>query len=160
MINPGAYTSSYTVNDLASGDSIQVTFPDQFMFESGPYTATVYTQLEDDGNPDNDTLEKIIETYDPGIAEENSNVPELFAFYTPTITKKKSEVKLALPQATKVNLIIYDVLGRLTETVISERFSAGNHRIGINLNLPAGIYFYYLNTTSGEEKIEKFVLLE
>jgi hypothetical protein len=160
MINPGAYTSSYMVNDLASFDSIQITFPDDFTFASGAYTVTVYTQLENDENPVNDTLEKIIETFDASVAEGITAVPELFAFHAPTIVKQKSEITFALPRATEVNLVIYDVLGRLTETVVSKELSAGDHRIDINFDLPAGVYFYHLNTISGKEILQKFILLE
>jgi hypothetical protein len=61
------YTSTETATDLVPGDSIQVTFSPDFAFETGLYTVKVYTQLAGDENPVNDTLEKVIETYDPGI---------------------------------------------------------------------------------------------
>ncbi|KPJ70531.1 hypothetical protein AMJ52_09830 [candidate division TA06 bacterium DG_78] len=59
-IEPGSYTST-TVSNLAPSESIRVTFPDDFTFESGTYTVTVYTQLAGDNYPDNDTLGKVIE---------------------------------------------------------------------------------------------------
>ncbi len=62
-INPGAYTSTKTVTDLAPGADEQVTF-DPFQFVSGLYTATVYTQLSGDENPGNDTLLANIEATD------------------------------------------------------------------------------------------------
>jgi hypothetical protein len=65
-ISPGEYNST-TVSNVAPRESIQVTFPDEFTFESGSYTVTVYTRLPGDENPTNDTLEKVIETQDPGI---------------------------------------------------------------------------------------------
>jgi|GEM_PF-1847292 len=54
-INPGGYTSTKTVTDLAPAANEQVTF-DPFQFVSGLYTAKVYTQLSGDANPANDTL--------------------------------------------------------------------------------------------------------
>jgi hypothetical protein len=159
-IEPGGYLDHKGVYDLAPGDSTQVIFDDPFTFTSGSYTVTIYTNLEVDENSSNDTLEIVIETYDPGIAEGISDIPHVLTFSAPTITKKRSEITLALPQATKVTLVIYDALGRLTETVISKSFSAGNHRIAINLDLPAGIYFYNLKTAAGEAVIEKFLLVE
>jgi hypothetical protein len=159
-IEPGGYFHYQEVSDLAPGDSTQTIFDDPFTFASGSYTVTIYTQLEVDENPTNDTLEKVIETYNPGIAEGSLDIPQVLTFSAPTITKKRSEINLALPQATKVNLIVYDVLGRFTETIASKRFSAGTHKIGINLDLPAGIYFYSLKTASGDAVIKKFLLIE
>ncbi|UCG91408.1 MAG: hypothetical protein JSV97_10050 [candidate division WOR-3 bacterium] len=55
-INPGAYSSSVTVNNLNPGDVAPVIFPDSFAFVNGFYTVTVYTNLAGDENPQNDTL--------------------------------------------------------------------------------------------------------
>jgi len=159
-INPGGYNSS-TVSYLMSSDSTQVTFPDQFTVDTNStYTVTVYTQLDGDENPANDTLEKIIETHDPGIAEGHTGIPDVFEFTIPTISRRQTEIKLALPVATKVDLVVYDALGRLSKTLISERFSAGIYHIPTNLDLPAGVYFYKLKTTSGENDIRKFLIVE
>jgi hypothetical protein len=160
-IEPGGYIDTQIVSNLAPNASMQVIFDDPFTFEEIDfYTVTVYTQLEADENPTNDTLEMIIETYDPGIAEGISDMPQVLTFNAPTITKKGGEVKFTLPQATTVTLVIYDVLGRLAETVISKRLPAGSHRIDISLDFPAGIYFYNLKTASGEAVIKKFLLME
>jgi len=159
-ISPGGYSETEVVTDLVAGDSIQVVFSSEFTFSPGVYTVTVYTELVGDENPENDTLMKTVETYDPGVAEGISSIPQSFSFGAPTITKKRTEINLALPQTTRINLGIYDVLGRLTETVISSTLSAGNHRIDINLDIPAGVYFYKLTTTSGENVIKKFLIVE
>jgi hypothetical protein len=159
-ISPGGYNETEIVTDLAAGDSIQVVFSPEFTFSPGVYTVTVYTELAGDERPENDTLVKTVETYDPGIAEGTPGVPQAFSFSAPVITKEKSEIKLALPQRTKVTLVAYDALGRLTETIVSKELSAGDHRIDINFDHPAGVYFYYLNTSSGKEIIQKFILLE
>ncbi len=72
-INPGSYSSTYSVSNLAPGTNLDITFPDQFTFASGFYTVTVYTQLAGDENPANDTLTKQVEAtnwlyYDDGSA--------------------------------------------------------------------------------------------
>ena len=157
-IDPGAYTSTETVTNLAPDDSIQVTFPDGFDFVSGFYTVTVYTQLAGDDNPANDTLEKIIEA--TGIAEGDLDTPVAFTFSAQTINRSRINIEFALPTATRVDLLIYDVTGRLSETLISQRFSAGTHSLNVDLDLPAGVYFYNLKTTSGEHAIKKFLLIE
>ena len=158
-IEPGGYSSSETVTNLAPNDSIQVTFSPDFTFASGSYTVTVYTQLAGDENPANDTLEKVIETYDPGIAEGNSDIPDLFSFEAPTISRGKTEIEFALPVATTVDLMVYDAVGRLSKIIVSRGFSAGIHTLHINLDLPAGVYFYKLRTASSENVIKKFLLI-
>jgi hypothetical protein len=159
-IDPGAYSSTQTITDLASGDSIQVTFSPDFTFATGTYTVTVYTMLPNDEDPANDTLTKVVETYDPGITEGGSDIPRSFAFNVPTINRSKTYIKLALPKATKVDLLVYDAIGRVSEKIVSDRLPAGNHNLHVDLNLPAGVYFYNLKTGSGENVITKLILLE
>uniref|UniRef100_A0A7C4XJJ6 T9SS type A sorting domain-containing protein n=1 Tax=candidate division WOR-3 bacterium TaxID=2052148 RepID=A0A7C4XJJ6_UNCW3 len=72
-INPGSYTSTYSVSNLPAGSTLDITFPGPFTFVSGFYTVTVYTQLAGDQNPGNDTLTKQVEAtnwlyYDDGSA--------------------------------------------------------------------------------------------
>jgi hypothetical protein len=44
-----------------------------------------------------------------------------------------------------VTLKVYDILGRLVKTLVSERETAGTHSITFNAaNLPSGNYFYQL----------------
>ncbi|MBN2364898.1 MAG: T9SS C-terminal target domain-containing protein [Calditrichaeota bacterium] len=54
----------------------------------------------------------------------------------------------SLPRAENITLKIYDVLGRLVETVVDKKMTAGNHQINFNAShLASGLYFYQLNTT-------------
>ncbi len=96
----------------------------------------------------------------PGVTERNLVMPKTFRFNASTINKSRTSIEFSLPVATGVDLLIYDVTGRLSETLISQRFSAGNHILNINLELTVGIYFYNLKTTSGEHAIKKFLLIE
>jgi uncharacterized delta-60 repeat protein len=161
-ISPGDYSRNRSVNDLAPGDSVSVTFLQLFTFDPGIYTVTVYTRLADDENPANDTVTKVIETYVPGVADGYEGTPEKFSFNAPTINKGNTNIKLALalPKATKVDLLVYDVLGRVSEKIVSDRLPAGYHDVNVHLDLPAGVYFYNLKTGSGENIVTKFILLE
>jgi YD repeat-containing protein len=162
LINPSdpPYNSTVPDVDLAAGDSLQVTFSPDFTFESGSYTVTIYTQLVDDERPENDTLEEVIATYDPGIVEESTDTPKVFSFSVATISNGRDNIVFALPEATKADLLVYDVLGRLSKTLISQKFSAGTHNIPVELDLPAGVYFYNLKTESGRNVVKKFLLIE
>ncbi len=157
---PGAYFSTMRVTDLAPGDSMQVTFLPDFTFLTGIYTARVYTKLIGDVNPANDTLEKVIVVQAIGVDEGSSDISELFMFRAPTISRGEVQIELAVSEATKVDILVYDALGRLRKTLVSKRFSAGTHRINTNFNLPAGVYFYNLKTESGRNIIKKFLIID
>jgi hypothetical protein len=157
-IEPGGYTKTQTINDLASGDSVQVTFTTQFTFESGLYTVTVFTMLGSDEIPANDTLEKVIEA--TGIAEQGSAVPESFRLSVSTISTRNATIELAIPVTTKIELVVYDAAGRLSQTITNRTLSAGVHTINAQLNLVPGVYFYSMKTLSGENIIKKFLIVE
>jgi hypothetical protein len=159
-IEPGTYMKTQTIHDLAPGESTQVTFFTEFTFESGTYTVTVYSRLSSDEYPTNDTLEKIVQTPDPSVAEERLDTPETFSFSAPTISRDLVHIQLALPEATRVDLAVYDIIGRLSETLISDRFPAGHYNLHVNIDLAAGVYFYKLKTSSGDNVIAKFLVIE
>ena len=159
-IEPGGYTSTRTVQNLAPGDSIQVEFFADFTFESGLYTVTAYSRLSDDANSANDTLEKVIETYVPGVDEWGSNTPTSFSFGLRSNPAKGNALfNLALPEAATITLCIYDVMGRLLDKVISGRKTAGYYEIPWTKDVSSGIFFYHLDSP-WQQKIGKLVLLK
>lgn len=67
----------------------------------------------------------------------NQNYPNPF---NPTTT-----IEFALPKSGEVNLVVYDILGRVVKELVSGVFEAGNHKVNFNAtNLASGIYFYKL----------------
>jgi hypothetical protein len=159
-IAPNAYFSTMRVADLGPGDSMQVTFLPDFTFVFGAYPVKVYTQLIGDVNSVNDTLEKVIMVLATDVAEGSSDIPEPFMFKTPTISRNKAQIELIISQATNVDILVYDALGRLRKILVSSRFCAGTHSLRVNFNLPAGIYFYNLKTELGVDITERFVIIE
>ncbi|KPJ73734.1 hypothetical protein AMJ52_03305, partial [candidate division TA06 bacterium DG_78] len=156
-IDPGEFTSTETVTDLAPDDSIQVIFPDEFTFESGSYTVTVYTQLAGDDHPENDTLEKVIEA--TGIVEENIVTPTFFSFgLRSNPTKGQAIFHLALSDDATISISIYDVSGRLIDRLITGRKSAGHYDIPWTSRSTAGVYFYKLESPWKNE-VGKLVLI-
>jgi len=159
-IAPGGYSSTETVTDLAAGASIQVTFTPDFTFATeDTYTVTVYTELGTDMDPMNDTLVAYIETYDPGIAEDGS-LPEVFSSSVSSITNGLVTIQFGLPTRTTVELTVYDALGRMRETLVSDTYSAGTHRVDVQLNVPAGVYFYRMETGLGMNTNGKIILVD
>jgi hypothetical protein len=158
-INPGGYSSTETVTDLAPGDSFQITFSPDFTFATGSYTVTVYTQLPGDVNSVNDTLEKIIETHDPGVTEGYSDRFVQFSFGLQNNPAHGHAVfNLALSEPATVRLTIYDVSGRLVDEVLSEKKAAGYYSIPWTKDVKAGIYFYSF-TSARKNSVGKFVLI-
>lgn len=69
-------------------------------------------------------------------------------------------ISFSLPEASFVNLEVYDILGRNTVLLINEILEAGEHSFEFNAgSLPSGIYYYKI--TAGEfTKTNKMILLK
>jgi hypothetical protein len=71
---------------------------------------------------------------------------ELYQNY-PNPFNPETRIKFALKNKSKVNLKLFDALGREITTLINEEKEAGIHSYILNanvLNLPSGVYFYQL----------------
>jgi hypothetical protein len=155
-IEPGGYIRYWTLHDFLPYDTTQVTFLMDFTFESGPYTVTVYTNLDDE-DPSNDTLEKVIETYDFGITEGNA-IPLSFSFSLQNNPIKGTAMfALELPKTNSITLNIYDISGRLVDKLISGRMLAGYYQIPWTQTTP-GVYFYKIESP-WENKVGKLVVV-
>ena len=61
----------------------------------------------------------------------------------------QTKIQFALPRATSVRLVIYDLAGRLLEILLDEVKPAGWHEVVFDAgSLPSGVYFYRLETAS------------
>jgi len=93
---------------------------------------------------------------------ENPTFPEEYKLaqnypnpFNPTTT-----VEYALPEATHVTLVVYDILGRRIETLIDTDQPAGYHQLIWNAkNVPSGMYFYKLQAGDYAET-KKMALLK
>ncbi|MBD3297843.1 MAG: T9SS type A sorting domain-containing protein, partial [candidate division Zixibacteria bacterium] len=80
----------------------------------------------------------------------NQNYPNPF---NPSTT-----ISFALPQASNVNLTVYNLLGQRMTTLVDGPMSAGNHSVEFDASSYAtGVYFYRL-TTDGFAEVKKMVL--
>jgi photosystem II stability/assembly factor-like uncharacterized protein len=71
-----------------------------------------------------------------------------------------TKIQYALPITSKVELKVYDVLGREVATLVNEEKTSGNYEINFNgSNLPSGIYFHRLQAGSFVET-KKMILLK
>ena len=84
-----------------------------------------------------------------GINEGNVNPSKSLSFRVPSISKGNANLEINLPEAANVKLVVYNVDGRLCQTIISGQLAVGNHKVVANLNdLPAGVYFFNLKVNS------------
>jgi hypothetical protein len=88
----------------------------------------------------------------PSVYSLSQNYPNPF---NPT-----TNIKFSIPKAGLVNLIVYDLTGKVVSTLINEHKSAGTYNIDFNAeSLASGVYFYKL--TSGDySNVKKMVLVK
>jgi spore coat protein CotH len=96
------------------------------------------------------------------VDEQQSELPNQFKLeqnfpnpFNPTTT-----IGFSLPNAGKVKLTIYNILGEQVSTLVNEDLPSGDYKYAWNAtNLPSGIYYYSLNSDSFSET-KKMILLK
>ena len=69
-------------------------------------------------------------------------------------------IKFNLPNATNINIVIYNSLGEKVKTVVNQSFEAGKHSIKISMNeFSSGVYFCQIIAEDFME-IQKMVFLK
>ena len=72
----------------------------------------------------------------------------------------ETSIKFGLPQAAKVQVVVYNIVGQQVTTILDEFKPAGYHAIKFNAgNFPSGIYFYHIKTSKFSQ-VKKMVLLK
>ncbi len=93
--------------------------------------------------------------------DENENIPfnsKLFQNY-PNPFYQKTTIRYQLEEYTRVDLSIFDIMGRKVETLVAGNQPAGNYRVDWDAGrLKSGIYFYKLETANGYVQSRKLVL--
>ena len=75
--------------------------------------------------------------------------------FNPTTT-----IKFSLPENSKVNISIYDILGRKLKTMTNKYFDAGYHYIDFNAaDFTSGVYIYSIKTEKFS-KVKKMILFK
>lgn len=70
-----------------------------------------------------------------------------------------TQISFSLPQQGKIDLVVFDLLGRKVATLLDHVLkAAGNHTVTLNASqFASGVYFYRLNATSISEPQKSFV---
>ncbi len=75
----------------------------------------------------------------PGQIELGQNYPNPF--------NPSTNIRFSLPEASKVQLSVYNSIGQKVETLANQRMNAGSHSVTFNAGgLPSGVYIYRLKT--------------
>ncbi len=70
----------------------------------------------------------------------------------PNPVSANSMLEFSIPQSGHVSITLYDNMGKHLETILSQEFSQGTHKIKWNSsNLNEGVYFCYLKTSFGSQ---------
>jgi len=69
-------------------------------------------------------------------------------------------IDVVLPEADKINIQVYDMLGRIVKTVLNEYLNTGKHTLEINTTtFVPGIYFFKITSDSGQyNAVKKFIV--
>ncbi|MFQ6608857.1 MAG: T9SS type A sorting domain-containing protein [Fidelibacterota bacterium] len=80
---------------------------------------------------------------------EDLHLPLSFALHQnyPNPFNPSTTIRFDLPEATDVELIIYDILGRKVQALVSGQLVSGKHEVMWNAsNVASGVYYYQLTT--------------
>lgn len=97
-----------------------------------------------------------------GIKPVSNKIPERFELYQnyPNPFNPTTSIEFDLPKTTFAKVFVYDVLGRVVQTLVNEELRAGNYKVSFEKNnLSSGIYFYKL-VTPEYSLTKKMVIVE
>ncbi|MCB0652825.1 MAG: T9SS type A sorting domain-containing protein, partial [Saprospiraceae bacterium] len=70
-------------------------------------------------------------------------------------------IRYQLPEPANAKITIFDINGRHIKTLVNKQHTAGHYQVTFDAsNLPSGIYFYELKTSSGFSQTKKMVVLK
>ena len=100
-----------------------------------------------------------------GLDKKMGRAPQEFELYQnyPNPFNPQTTIKYNLPKESRVNLTIFDSLGRIVKTLINGNRPAGLHEIQTQLNVGSGVYFYKLSSSSSSgnySTVKKMLLLK
>jgi len=78
----------------------------------------------------------------------------------PNPAGSQTSIDIVLPETDKINLQVFDLMGRLVKTVVNEYLNTGKHTLEINTtSFISGIYFFKITSNSGKyNTAKKFIV--
>jgi serine protease AprX len=84
-----------------------------------------------------------------GITPISGEIPDRFNLYTnyPNPFNPVTKIKFDIAKQTNAKLVVYDITGRVIETIVNELLGAGRYEMAFDAShLSSGVYFYKLET--------------
>jgi hypothetical protein len=146
-----AFLDSFTVQSTGTITGY-ISGSDSLILVSGTSAAhdTITVKVFDDSSA-SATISFFAGTDGLSAINENSNplLDYLLQQNYPNPFNPETVISYQLPRSSRVNLKIYDMLGREISTLVNEKQSAGYYSVTFDSKgLPSGIYFYRLNARS------------
>jgi len=96
------------------------------------------------------------------VKEIKPNIPTKFSLLQnyPNPFNPTTKIKFDIPRRSQVKLIVYDIIGRVVETLVNKEMKPGSYEASFNGNaLASGVYFYRMQAGSFVES-KKLLLLK
>lgn len=150
--NPAVQTGSYNYSNAANNSN-----DENFLIVYSPRIANLYVQewykrYKVAGG-----------TVVIGVEQISSEVPTKFSLSQnyPNPFNPQTTINYTLASASNVELKIYDVTGRVVQTLVNEQQSAGTYKATMKaLNLASGVYFYTLVANGMKVDTKKMILVK
>jgi hypothetical protein len=113
-------------------------------------------------NNQNNGAQIYTQSFPIGIQQISSEVPGSFMLSQnyPNPFNPNTYIEFAVPKSSFIKLIVYDMLGREVETLVSKELSAGTYKADWNASkYTSGVYFYKL-FTEGYTETKKMILVK
>ncbi|MDR9419275.1 lamin tail domain-containing protein [Gracilimonas sp.] len=95
-------------------------------------------------------------------SENETETPQIFALNQnyPNPFNPSTSISFVLPQAEKLNLKVFNILGQEVHTIVDRQMTAGQHVLSFDAsNLPSGVYIYRFKSNSFSDT-KKMILLK
>jgi len=141
-----------------SNQSTGTLAPECAIYRSGTekYSALVYA-----GNGPTNVYYNM-ESLISGIQPTGNSIPEKYALSQnyPNPFNPVTNIEFAIPKSSMVKLVIYDIGGRIVETIVNRELSAGTYKADWNASgYSSGVYFYKLES-SGFTDTKKMMIIK
>ena len=131
--------------------------PDEINSDTWPFDAEQYILLNFAFLPEitpgftSDTFEidyvRVYQSSTTGISKKAGNQQLFDLKISPNPARDQSTINYNLPEDSRVKILVYDLQGRLINTLLDEKQTKGRQQLRWNVNaLPAGMYFFTLQT--------------
>ena len=145
--------SNWTVLNFIAGAGNSQTEKDYQYLDQNLPAGTYYYRLRQVDYDGNSSFSKVVPvTFDGGMALElKQNHPNPFSNYT--------SISMVIPKAGRVQLMLYDQMGRPIQQLMDEEKMPGTYTVTVNKNgLSSGIYYYKMNAL-GQVIVKKMTIL-